>query len=188
MLLTPASATAPGGAAPTLIEWLLGLYRQMEWADAEIWTATLACEAAHGDTVLRERLLHTHLVQQAFLAIWRGQPVDAEAGAGLDLAALAGWARAYYPGATEYLESLSPSSLAEPVALPWSSHVRNQLGLDPTATTLLDTLTQVYAHTAHHRGQIMLRLRALGVVPPLIDFIAWVWRGRPRAAWGTAGT
>ena len=38
-------------------------------------------------------------------------------------------------------------------------------------------------HTAHHRGQVNARLRELGAEPPLVDYIAWLWKGRPDAMW-----
>ena len=67
-----------------------------------------------------------------------------------------------------------------PVALPWAQQVAERLGFEPALVTLADTAAQVVAHTAHHRGQVMTRLRGLGGNPPLIDFIAWVWRGEAR--------
>jgi len=38
---------------------------------------------------------------------------------------------------------------------------------------------QVFLHTQHHRGQVCMRMREVGVVPPTIDFILWLWAGRP---------
>lgn len=170
-------------ATASEISWLDDLYRHMEWADARVWSAVLACEGAPGDEALRRRLHHVHLVQRAFLSVWRGEPVDATAGEALDLAALAAWARDYHPEARAFLETSATTALLEPVRLPWSAHVRDQLGLEPAPTTLRDTALQVCGHTAHHRGQVMLQLRALGATPPLVDFIAWVWLGRPAPDW-----
>jgi uncharacterized damage-inducible protein DinB len=39
-------------------------------------------------------------------------------------------------------------------------------------------------HSGYHRGQVARRLREHGAEPPLGDFIAWVWMGRPEADWG----
>ena len=41
----------------------------------------------------------------------------------------------------------------------------------------------VVLHTQHHRGQISARLREVGGEPPTVDFIVWLWTGRPGAAW-----
>ncbi len=42
---------------------------------------------------------------------------------------------------------------------------------------------QVAMHSTHHRGQVAARLRELGVEPPMVDFIVWVWIGKPAAEW-----
>ena len=42
-------------------------------------------------------------------------------------------------------------------------------------------MLQVALHSMYHRGQINARLRDFGGNPPLVDFIAWVWLGRPAA-------
>ena len=55
---------------------LLPLLRHMEWADALVWRAVLALPApAAADPALPARLFHVHIVQRAFLAIWRGAPL-----------------------------------------------------------------------------------------------------------------
>jgi uncharacterized damage-inducible protein DinB len=33
------------------------------------------------------------------------------------------------------------------------------------------------------RAQVNTRLRELGATPPLVDFIAWAWFGKPAAEW-----
>jgi uncharacterized damage-inducible protein DinB len=38
-------------------------------------------------------------------------------------------------------------------------------------------------HTAYHRGQISTRIREIGGEPPLIDYLYWVWAGRPSPGW-----
>ena len=44
-------------------------------------------------------------------------------------------------------------------------------------------MIQVAMHTAYHRGQINTRVRELGGEPKLVDFIAWIWYGKPKADW-----
>jgi hypothetical protein len=46
---------------------LYELYAHQEWADAEHWRALEAHPAALEDKAIRQRLLHIHLVQHAFL-------------------------------------------------------------------------------------------------------------------------
>ena len=49
------------------------LFRHMEWADASVWRAVLASDAARADTKLRELFYHVHMVQRAFLRVWQGE-------------------------------------------------------------------------------------------------------------------
>jgi uncharacterized damage-inducible protein DinB len=48
---------------------------------------------------------------------------------------------------------------------------------------MAETARQVAMHSMHHRGQVNARLRELGAEPPLVDYIAWIWRGRPEPMW-----
>jgi uncharacterized damage-inducible protein DinB len=58
-----------------------------------------------------------------------------------------------------------------------------RFGRDPAAVTLAKTAFQVTGHSTCHRGQVNRRLRELGADPPLADYIAWLWIGRPAAEW-----
>src|SRR5512139_289992 len=53
------------------VKALADLNRHMAWADATVWSAVLACDAAHADARIRELLYHIHMVQRAFLRTWR---------------------------------------------------------------------------------------------------------------------
>lgn len=170
----------------TNAEALTDLYRHMEWADAAVWAAVLSSEEGRADAKLREYLQHLHVVQRAFLRAWRGEPADAPYPKFDDAAPLVGWGRAYYAEAQAYLASLGGGSLSEPLTVPWASMVERRLGRPPEATTLGETLLQVALHTTYHRGQVNARLRALGGEPPVTDYIAWLWMGRPAPAWPAA--
>jgi len=159
------------------------LYCHMEWADATVWTAVLASEAACADARTAGTLHHLHLVQRAFLSLWRAEPVDRQAGENLPPRLLASWARTYYGLARQEIRTVSEERLAAPVAIPWTRSIAERLGFEPAPTSLAETMIQVCFHTAHHRGQLLARLRELGTTPPLIDFIAWVWQGRPSPPW-----
>jgi uncharacterized damage-inducible protein DinB len=65
--------------------------------------------------------------------------------------------------------------------LPWSSMVEKRLGRPPGITTIGETALQVALHSTYHRGQVNARLRELGGEPPLVDYIAWLWQGKPSA-------
>jgi uncharacterized damage-inducible protein DinB len=160
------------------------LYAHLEWADALIWRVALAAPAAANDPELRDRLYHIHLTQRVFLDVWTGKPPGRHGDQHFDsLRALHAWARPYYAEVHAFLRRLDPARLSEPTPLPWSHFFAAQLGREPDDARLGETLFQVTSHSTYHRGQVNLRLRALSVEPPLVDYIAWIWLGRPRPPW-----
>jgi uncharacterized protein (TIGR02246 family) len=88
-----------------------------------------------------------------------------------------------YDEAFSYLATFQPERITEPVPLAWASMVEKIIGRAAAMTTLGDTILQIALHTLYHRGQVNARLREVGGTPPLVDYIAWVWFGRPRANW-----
>jgi uncharacterized damage-inducible protein DinB len=153
-----------------------------EWADALVWKSVVAC--GREDDELRAKLHHLHIVQWAYLHIWRGEQVrPREASTFPTLLAVRGWAREYYRELPSYLGSVSSTVITDPVRFPWADRLGQRFGKARSATWA-ESVVQVAMHSAHHRGQVARRLRELGPEPPLVDFIAWVWSGRPEADWG----
>ena len=165
------------------INTLTDLYRHMEWADAAVWTSALASTNGQSDSKLRDYLYHLHLVQRAFLRMWRGEPRDTPYPTFDDAQSVMVWGRSYYNEAFAHLSALSDDVLSESMPLPWASMVEQQLGRAPEISTIGETVLQVALHSLYHRGQINARLREIGGEPPLVDYIAWVWLGRPGAEW-----
>jgi len=167
---------------PLPLDVLRDLYRHMEWADSTVWRAALAHPPASRDTRLRDLLLHLHNVQRAFLYVWTRQelqwpkPDDFP-----DIATVERWSRPVYAAARDFFATVDPAALARPVVMPWASQLATRLGREPHHPTLAETIFQVTSHSTYHRGQVNARLRELGGEPPLVDFIAWVWFGRPDA-------
>jgi uncharacterized damage-inducible protein DinB len=159
------------------------LFRHMEWADSVIWTAVLAHADAADHTALRDRLYHLHMVQRAFLQVWRGDYTRTPPSTFSDSATLLDWAREYHVEANEYLGDLGEVDLDQPLAVPWARMVESRLGRKAEVTSLGETLLQVVMHSTYHRGQVNMQLRELGGEPPLTDFIAWLWLGKPRPTW-----
>lgn len=149
------------------------LYDHMSWADATVWQAVLASEAARDDQRIRDLLLHLHMTQTAFLMVWRNEELQFPKADPLTVG------REFHSHVTAVIADVKDDALDDEFVLPWAQHYRK----DSAPTTLRDTLLQVPLHTTHHRGQVLARLRELGVEPPLVDYIAWVWMGRPRAEW-----
>jgi uncharacterized damage-inducible protein DinB len=166
------------------LEILRELFQHMEWADAKIWAAVLARSEALADDALKERLYHIHMVQRAFLKVWRGEPLKAlDVSSFPDLASLMTWARENYSELNEYTGGLGSMDLERPIVMPWIAMFEARLGRKAEAPTFHETLLQVAMHSTYHRGQVSTRLRELGGEPPLTDFIAWVWGARPQPDW-----
>jgi hypothetical protein len=96
------------------------------------------------------------------------------------------WGRTYYVEAFAHLGTLDNKKVSEPMPVPWAAMVEQRLGHAPETTTIGETVLQVALHSMYHRGQINARLREVGGEPPLVDYIAWVWLGRPEADWSSA--
>jgi uncharacterized damage-inducible protein DinB len=168
-----------------MLETLKDLYAHMEWADGRMWRTVMgATEYAEADAVL-DTVAHLHMVQHAFLDTWMERTVGErdprkrypEAGA------LKQWACRFYPEATAFVEGLEAGRLAQEFRLPWAHLFAEVVGREPKATTMRDTLLQLVLHTTHHRAQVSREIRRLGGEPPIVDYIGWVWAGRPDPSW-----
>lgn len=166
------------------LETLRELYGHMEWADALVWKSALGLSDAAEDKALRERLYHIHMVQLAFLKVWKEEPFKPRDAASFqDLRELLAWTRGNYAELKDYLRDLAGMELERAVVMPWIKMFERRMGRRADAPSFHETLLQVAMHTAYHRGQVNTRLRELGAEPPLTDFIAWVWLGKPEADW-----
>ena len=67
--------------------------------------------------------------------------------------------------------------------MPFVAEYERQMGRSFGVPTLAETMFQVTSHSTYHRGQVNARLREVGGQPPLVDYIAWIWFGRPDAEW-----
>jgi len=160
------------------------LLRHMQWADAEVWRALAATPNATSDEALMKIVRHLHVVQRSFYLMWIGAEINTdELYAERDPETLRQWARTCYPDAEAFIARSESAGLNEIVIMPWLQHFAEQLGRPLQAPTLADTLVQLPAHSTYHRGQVNARLRELGGQPPLVDYIAWVWFGRPEPNW-----
>ncbi|MGQ0736864.1 MAG: DinB family protein [Acidobacteriota bacterium] len=161
-------------------ELITDLFRHMEWADRTVWAKLPDGDAP--DERLRHLLVHLHMVQRAFLHIWTDRSVAAvfrKANSFDTLADVRAWASPYYAEAHEFLSAVRAEHLTTRVMLPWADRLTEKFGREPEPTTLGETCFQVASHSTYHRGQVNARLRELGMEPPLVDYIAWVWFGRP---------
>lgn len=168
----------------TTLASISDLYRHMEWADALVWSKVPAVEASDPDETLRTLLAHIHATQLAFEAAWHGNEVDYRQEVDFPtLSAVRAYGRPFYRRLPDFLSSLSDTELQKPLPVPWVRYYERRIGGKAVVTTLGETMVQVALHTQYHRAQVNTRLRQLEVVPPLVDYIAWLWRGRPEPEW-----
>jgi uncharacterized damage-inducible protein DinB len=163
---------------------LIDLARHMEWADAVVWRAVLQSEAALADRRVLILLYHVHVVQRAFVAVWRGEtPHFPDPSEFPNPRSLARFGREGHEQIQDFLGNASLETLAREVRLPWAEEIAATRTREVTHPTLKQTVMQVFMHSTHHRGQINARVRELGGEPPLTDFIAWIWLGQPPSEW-----
>jgi uncharacterized damage-inducible protein DinB len=168
----------------TMLAAVRPLFDHMEWADAMVWRAVGESASAADDKVLHDRLYHIHATQHAFVQVWRGEEIvfkGPDDYPGLD--AVLRLAREFYAVAPAYVAALNPEVVDDEMVLPWSSYFAKRAGFEARPSTLGETLLQLPSHSTYHRGQVNIRLRELGATPPLVDFIAWVWAGKPAPDW-----
>jgi len=159
------------------------LLTHMEWADALTWRRISETSGAPRDPRLLDLMYHLHTVQWVYLQVWRGEPLHVPArGEFAEAAALSAWARRYYDSLRSFSHELASLDLTRRISLPWADEVLKRLGSAKPAT-FGETILQVVFHGTYHRGQTATRIRELGGEPPLTDFIAWVWLGKPAPAW-----
>ncbi|HUP60607.1 MAG TPA: DinB family protein [Thermoanaerobaculia bacterium] len=167
-----------------ILQHFEALYRHMRWADALVWRSVLASPEAQADERTYHLLLHMVQVQRAFLSVWRGEaPQWLELDTFADREALARYVRESHAKLTAHLDGVTEEQLGETMEVAWKRWVEKTIGCPPAPSTRLETMQQVAQHSTYHRGQVNARLRELGVEPPLTDFIAWVWLGKPAAEW-----
>ena len=160
------------------------MYPHMHWADADVWKVVLAHSDAEADKKLKATLYHSHLTQLAFFKIWTAAPMQFPAESDfVNLQALCKWAFETAEKQDRYLQHLNQEDLDEPLHIPWQDRFAQRIGRKPANGTLGDALLQVPMHSQHHRGQVCSNLRGLGAEPPLVDFIVWIWSGRPAVSW-----
>jgi len=160
------------------------LFLHMKWADAAVWQSVLDFSKKNEDRRLHDLLHHIHLTQHAFGTLWRGEKLGFQSADDFEnLAAVSKWGKEGHERLAEYLNSESNLDLAQDMAVPWAKLFERQIGKKPALTNLGETMLQLTHHSSYHRGQVNARLRELGAEPPMVDYIAWLWLGKPNIDW-----
>jgi uncharacterized damage-inducible protein DinB len=154
------------------------LYAHQEWADAEHWRAFEAHAPALADKAIQERLLHIHLVQHAFLWVTGPRTAPFDFKKMEDFARTADLKKYGQQGLADlkaFVKSAGQDRMEEMIEITWFQ--------PPARISRRQALTQAAMHSHYHRGQNATRLRELGGVPPMTDFIAWLHQGQPAPRW-----
>jgi uncharacterized damage-inducible protein DinB len=165
---------------------LNSLMKHMEWADALMWDAVL--KKPEPDERLHRLLYHLHMTQRAFLQVWQHKvSLDLPAESSFkEYAAIRQWARSYYSPARELVARTDPAQLGRELKMPWADQYAKKFGVKAGPATFEESVVQIAMHTGHHRGQVNMRVKDLGGDPPPVDYVIWVWIGKPEPVWDAA--
>lgn len=161
------------------------LLQHMKWADAEVWKKVLGFPASENDERIKKLLYHLHQVQYAFYFLWNELPLEIPKPEEFsDLKSIAKWGFDYQKKLDEFLSTPKSDENDKLIQIPWSIFIERKIGKKVVHATFEETILQVTSHSTYHRGQINTRFRELGGEPASVDFIVWIWLGKPKEDWG----
>ncbi len=149
---------------------LRDLARHSVWADAEHWKTLHSNPSLLEDAEIRKRLNHMVQASQRLTTMARGGAADLSAMK--DRESVEELEAAMKQAHEELAAALESGDLSAMVKLP-----RGPKGPFEAPAGVL--LLQAITHSLHHRAQNASRMRALGVTPPMTDFVLWHAVGRP---------
>ena len=170
-----------------MLEHLRDLLNHMAWADGVFFHAW--SKGPREDGELRERWSHVVGTATLFTGILRGENdlpwdkilagevrapwLDQPLKSFDDLKAMT---QANHVKLAATLASWDDASLERQVRIPWFPE-------PPCVISAAEALLQAVLHTQHHRGQCMTRLKDKNGKNSNVDYIIWLWKGRPEARW-----
>jgi len=161
---------------------LKNLFNQMMWADTEVWKKVLRLPATENDERIKKLLYHLHQVQYAYFFLCDEHPPKIpKSEVFTNLKSIALWGREYQEKMNLFLSSEMTSEMV--IEIPWSKFMERKIGKKIVPATFEEMMLQVASHSTYHRGQINTRFRELGGDPASVDFIVWVWLGKPEVNW-----
>jgi uncharacterized damage-inducible protein DinB len=165
----------------SVLDHLKQLFDHMNWADATIWNTILNTPETQNNDKLKKIIFHYHITQYAFYYIWKSLPMEfPRLKEFQSMNEISKWASEYPDKARTYISDLKEEDLNNVIHIPWAERLVETLGQKPADSTLAEQMFQVAAHSSYHRGQVNSLIRESGGEPPLVDFIAWVWLGKPK--------
>jgi uncharacterized damage-inducible protein DinB len=166
----------------SVLNHLKELFDHMYWADAMVWNVILKIPETMKNDKLKKIIYHYHTTQYAFYYIWMSLPMEfPRLKEFKSMAEISNWASEYPDLVKKFISGLKEEDLNKTVHIPWAERLVETLGKKPVDSILAEQMLQVTAHSSYHRGQVNSLIRESGGEPPLVDFIAWVWLGKPPA-------
>jgi uncharacterized damage-inducible protein DinB len=160
-----------------MLNYLRELIQYQEWADAEFFKRWNDLPEMQENEDIRKMTDHMTFVQKLFLDVLHKQPVafpDKNAPSAM-FSELRRRSRENHNRLKKFVSELDADALMANV------HIAFFPGT--FTPTVHEALTQVVMHTQHHRAQNLQRLAQLSGKSPVVDWIAWVFRGKPVAVW-----
>jgi uncharacterized damage-inducible protein DinB len=151
------------------------LLRHQAWADAHFFGAWEA-SGAQEDEDLRQRADHILSVQEIFRKLIQGERPELNQGPPPIFADLKARCVASHEALEALAAGLGEAELARTLRVPFFPE-------PPCVIPVQDALLQACMHSQHHRGQCMTRLVALGASARNVDYLIWLWKGRPEPRW-----
>lgn len=153
------------------------LFDHMLWADAEVWKVVEQSPNVENDKKVKFLLYHIHLVQFLFLKIWKKEKLEyPKEDEFKNLIEIREWSIENYSELINFLENFNENKLDEITEIPWAK----KFSKEPERVTIKDTMLQVTTHSSYHRAQVNMKLKELGYDPPSVDYIVWLWLGKPK--------
>ena len=159
-----------------MLDHLRELLAHAEWANGVFFHAW-AKSPARDQEEIRRRVRHLVGVQAGFLMVLRGeQPSVPHDGPPPSFDELKQRAQRSHAGLRDFVTALDAAGAARTVQIPWFPD-------PPCVIRVEEALVQVAMHSQHHRGQLMTRLKDFGGESKDVDWIIWLWKGKPQARW-----
>jgi len=163
----------------TSLAQLKRLLSHMKWADIQLLNQIHKLENGMKDEKLYNYIHHLHVVQRVFLKIWKNQSLRELFPKYETSDEFLNWMNNYHNELNEFIHEIKEDNLENLINVPWAIKAEKLIGYKAEPSTLRDTITQVILHSQYHRGQANARLREIGGEPPQVDYIAWIWMGKP---------
>jgi uncharacterized damage-inducible protein DinB len=163
---------------------IIQLVQHMSWADSKLWQSVLKTDTAEFDKKIKELLYHIHIVQHVYYQVWSGKPIVVPDLLEFpNLINIVRWGHETNVKIYNLVAIMDEIELGLTMKNSWREKIKKEIGQMPSDATVEESILQVVSHSTYHRAQVNSRIRELKGEPAKIDFIIWVWLGKPGNEW-----